>query len=391
MYTCNGTDAQNFTLGADHTVHVMGKCLDVTKGGTENGTLVQLYQCNNADSQEWAPGPYPGTLKNPQSGRCLADPAGNRNPRTQVVIWDCKNIADQKWAATSGNVLPATQPVLPLGVGEQDYPTAASPGDVQGTGFPALYAASRSGRMIEYPGAAADGGLAQFTAPVSIGHVHRLADWWKLDSTADSIRPANGLTLNGGATVTADAARGSALALNGSTGYAATSGPVLDTSRSYTVSAWANLSSLSGNSTFVSQSGTSANGLQLYYSSGAQAFAFGHAHADNTEGDFTSAYGPDTGAQSPKTNTWFHLVGVFDAGTQQLRLYVNDDLAATAAYKGTVWNATGPVQIGRRIAVGRYGEYTAGKVADVQLFTEALTPGGVTSLGRNLPVPTQLG
>jgi len=44
-----------------------------------------------------------------------------------------------------------------------------------------------------------------------------------------------------------------------------------------------------------------------------------------------------------------------------------------------------------RIAVGRYGEYTAGKVADVQLFTEALTPGGVTSLGRNRPVPTQLG
>jgi hypothetical protein len=47
---------------------------------------VQLYQCNNTGSQEWAPGPYPGTLKNPQSGRCLADPAGNRNPRTQVVI-----------------------------------------------------------------------------------------------------------------------------------------------------------------------------------------------------------------------------------------------------------------------------------------------------------------
>ncbi|MET7455960.1 hypothetical protein ABZT03_29580 [Streptomyces sp. NPDC005574] len=69
---------------------------------------------------------------------CLADPAGNRNPRTQVIIWDCKNIADQKWTATSGNVLPAAQPVLPVGVGEQDYPTAASPGDVQGTGFPAL-------------------------------------------------------------------------------------------------------------------------------------------------------------------------------------------------------------------------------------------------------------
>jgi hypothetical protein len=274
--------------------------------------------------------------------------------------------------------------------GLRTYPTAASPGDVQGTGFPALYAASRSGRMIEYPGAAADGGLAQFTAPVNIGHVHRPADWWKLDGTADSVRPDNGLTLNGGATVTADASRGGALALNGSTGYAATSGPVLDTSRSYSVSAWADLSSLTANSSFVSQSGSNANGLQLCYSSGKHAFAFGHAHADDTEGAFTSAYGPTTGAQSPKTNTWFHLVGVFDADTQQLRLYVNDDLAATASYEGTVWKATGPLQIGRRIAEGRYGEYTAGKIADVQLFTEALTPGGVASLGRNRPVPTQL-
>ncbi|MEV6016630.1 ricin-type beta-trefoil lectin domain protein [Streptomyces sp. NPDC051997] len=391
MYICNGSDAQNFALGTDHTVHALGKCLDVVKGDTENGTLVQLYQCNNTGSQEWVPGPNPGTLKNPQSGRCLADPAGNRTPRTQVVIWDCKNIADQKWAAANGNVLPAAQSVLPVGIGEQDYPTAASPGDVQGTGFPALYAASRSGRMIEYPGAAAEGGLAQFTAPVSIGHVHRPADWWKLDGAADNVRPANGLTLNGGATVTADAARGSALALNGSTGYADTSGPVLDTGRSYTVSAWADLSSLTANSTFVSQSGTSANGLQLYYSSAAHAFAFGHAHADDTGGEFTSAYGPTTGAQSPKTNTWFHLVGVFDADTQQLRLYVNGDLADTAVYGGTVWNATGPLQIGRRLYEGSYGEYTAGKVADVQLFTEALTPGGVASLDRNHPVPTQLG
>jgi len=65
--------------------------------------------------------------------------------------------------------------------------------------------------------------------------------------------------------------------------------------------------------------------------------------------------------------------------------------SVVASYEGTVWNATGPLQIGRRIAQGTYGEYTAGKVADVQLFTEALTPGGVASLGRNRPVPAQLG
>ncbi|MFG3227215.1 ricin-type beta-trefoil lectin domain protein [Kitasatospora sp. NPDC048194] len=390
MYTCNGTDAQTFTLGADSTVHVMGKCLDVVKGGTDNNTAVQLYQCNNTGAQQWVPGPYPGTLKNPQSGRCLADPASNRTPRTQVIIYDCLNIADQKWAATSGNVLPAAQTVLPLGVGGKDFPTVASPGDVQGTGFPALYAGSGSGRLVEFPGAAAVGGLAQFAAPVSIGHVHRPTAWWKLDSTEDSVRTDGALTLYGTAAVVADPDRGSALALNGTTAFADTPGPAVDTSRSYTVSAWVRLTSLTNNSSFVSQSGTTGNGLQLYYSSGAHAFAFGHGHADDTAGAFTSAYGPTTGPLSPKTNTWYHLVGVFDADSQQLKLYVNDETAAAADYTGTVWNATGPVQIGRRKYQGFYGEYTAGRVADVQLFAEALTPGGVRSIGKDRPVPTQL-
>ncbi|KOV14812.1 hypothetical protein ADK60_28200 [Streptomyces sp. XY431] len=390
MYTCNGTDAQQFTLGADGSVHALGKCLDVKGGDTGNGTPVQLYQCNNSGAQQWAPGPYPGTLKNTQSGRCLADPAGNRNPRTQTIIWDCLNIADQKWAATTGNALPTAQKVLPLGVGERDHPTVASPGDVQGTGFPALYAGSRSGRLTEYPGAAPTGGLAAFGAPVGIGNVRQPSAWWKLDTTADSIRPSGGLTLTGGAALGTDPARGGVLTLNGSTGYAVTTGPAVDTGRSYTVSAWVKLTSLTDNSTFVSQSGTNANALQLYYSSGAHAFAFGHAHTDDTAGAFTSAYGPTTGALAPKTDTWYHLVGVYDADSADLRLYVNGEAAATADYAGTVWNATGPLQLGRRLYKGAYGEYAAGRIADVQLYPEALTAIGVASLDGKRPVPTRL-
>ncbi|MEV4615565.1 ricin-type beta-trefoil lectin domain protein [Kitasatospora sp. NPDC049258] len=390
VYTCNGTDAQQFTLGADGTVHVLGKCLDVAKGGTANNTLVQLYQCNNTASQQWVAGPYPGSLKNPQSGRCLADPAGNRNPRTQVIIYDCLNIADQKWAATSGNVLPAGQPVLPVGLGGRDYPTVASPGDVQGTGQPALYASTGAGRTVEYPGAAPAGGLAQFTAPVAIGYVHRPTDRWRLEDTSDSVRPANDLTLSGGAAIGTDPARGKALVFNGSTAYAATAGPVLDTGAGYTVSAWVNLSSLAENSTFVSQSGTNANGLQLYYSNWAKAFAVGHAHEDAKDATFSSAYGPSTGPLAPKVNTWYHLVGVYDATAQELRLYVDDQAAGTADYTGTSWNAAGPLQLGRRIYQGAYGEYAAGRIDDVQVFAEALTPGAVASLGHDRPVPTQL-
>ncbi|MFF3113444.1 LamG-like jellyroll fold domain-containing protein [Kitasatospora sp. NPDC057904] len=392
VWTCNGTNAQTVLRGTDNTLHVLGKCLDVTGGRTANGTAVQLWPCNNTDAQQWVPGPNPGSLKNPASGRCLADPSDNKNPGTRLAIQDCAASPGQNWAATTaGNALPGAQAVLPLGLGGDDYPTVGSPGDAQGTGNPALYAATTSGQIIEYPGAAPTGGTGRFDNPVTIGYLHQPVDWWKLADTTDSTRPANALTLNGGAATTTDPARGNALALNGSSAYAATAGPVLNTGSSYTVSAWVNLSDLKNNSTFVSQSGTTANGLQLYYSTWSHGFAIGHAHADDASGAFSSAYGPGDGPLSPKVNTWYHLVGVYDADRQQLRLYVNGQVAGVADYAGTAWNATGPLQLGRRLYQGSYGEYAAGRVGDVQVFDQALSPAGVASLGTSQPVPTQLG
>ena len=46
VYTCNGTSAQNWTPEPNGTLQALGKCLDVTGGGTANGTLVDLNACN---------------------------------------------------------------------------------------------------------------------------------------------------------------------------------------------------------------------------------------------------------------------------------------------------------------------------------------------------------
>ncbi len=46
LYTCNGTAAQQWTVGTDQTLRALGKCMDVTGAGTANGTKVQLYTCN---------------------------------------------------------------------------------------------------------------------------------------------------------------------------------------------------------------------------------------------------------------------------------------------------------------------------------------------------------
>ncbi|MFD9075763.1 ricin-type beta-trefoil lectin domain protein, partial [Streptomyces lasiicapitis] len=48
IWDCNGSDAQKWTLPGDGTVRALGKCLDVASSGTANGTLTQLWNCNGS-------------------------------------------------------------------------------------------------------------------------------------------------------------------------------------------------------------------------------------------------------------------------------------------------------------------------------------------------------
>ncbi len=96
IYTCNGTNGQQWTEEANGTVHADGSCLDVTGGGTANGTLVDLYSCNGTGAQVWQPQSN-GSLLNPQSGKCLDDTGWSTTPGTQVQIWSCSGGGNQAW------------------------------------------------------------------------------------------------------------------------------------------------------------------------------------------------------------------------------------------------------------------------------------------------------
>jgi predicted alpha-1,2-mannosidase len=96
IWTCNGTGAQNWTVGTDGTLRVLGGCMDVTNGGTTSGTLVQFYQCNGTGSQVWQPGSN-GSLVNPQSGLCLDDPGSSTTTGTQLQIYTCNGTNAQNW------------------------------------------------------------------------------------------------------------------------------------------------------------------------------------------------------------------------------------------------------------------------------------------------------
>jgi beta-glucosidase len=105
VYTCNGTNGQQWTAEPNGTVQADGKCLDVVGGGTANGTLVDLYTCNGTGAQDWVP-QSDGALLNPQSNACLDD-TGYGGSGTQVQIWSCGGTGNQDWtsaAAATGTV-----------------------------------------------------------------------------------------------------------------------------------------------------------------------------------------------------------------------------------------------------------------------------------------------
>jgi Ricin-type beta-trefoil lectin domain/Glycosyl hydrolases family 16 len=96
VYTCNGTNAQQWTVvAAGSTLHALGKCMDINGGGTADGTTVDLYDCNNTAAQVFIPQSN-GSLYNPQSGKCLDD-TGYGGSGTQLQIWDCTGNSNQKW------------------------------------------------------------------------------------------------------------------------------------------------------------------------------------------------------------------------------------------------------------------------------------------------------
>jgi len=94
LYTCNGTNAQTWTVGTDGTLQALGKCMDVAAASSANGTKVQLYDCNGTNAQRWTAG-TDGSLR--ALGKCLDATGVSSADGTPLQIWDCTGGANQKW------------------------------------------------------------------------------------------------------------------------------------------------------------------------------------------------------------------------------------------------------------------------------------------------------
>ena len=170
--------------------------------------------------------------------------------------------------------------------------------------------------------------------------------------------------------------------------HLATDAPVVRTDQSFSVSAWVSLASLPAkNVTVVAQDGAKRSGFYL----GARAFgANGVQWSFSVPDDDTDQAGrfAHTAISVPIADddigAWVHLVGVYDASAQQIRLYV-DGQPATPTARTARWQANGALTIGRGLWTNTglptsHTDFLTGSVDAVRTYAGVLTPDMVTRL-----------
>ncbi|WP_129307337.1 LamG-like jellyroll fold domain-containing protein [Streptomyces sp. L2] len=209
---------------------------------------------------------------------------------------------------------------------------------------------------------------------------------------------AKGATKAAGSSGTPDATAGSGVTFGGTgplgstdtaasfdgteNAYLDAGAPAVDTSKTFSVSAWVMLPALpTENMTVVSQDGTGQPGFELGYDVDTSSWTFRIPVSDmETLGTWKVS-----GAKAV-ANSWTHLIGVYDAELGKMMLYVNGVLVADDVQaRKTTWNATGPLQIGRKISLGGYVNQLKGSVADVKLHDRVIPPTEGQELGGIQP------
>ncbi|WP_433041774.1 LamG-like jellyroll fold domain-containing protein [Dactylosporangium sp. CS-033363] len=223
---------------------------------------------------------------------------------------------------------------------------------------------------------------------------------WKLDdgsgtTAVDTPYPGNPddvnkpltITGSGGMQWVADHAEdklehGTYLRSNGGYQRVSTSGPVVDTTRSYTVSAWARLTGSTlptTNEPVVTAAGTRVSAFNLSYGPTTQSWGFTVSTADNETTN--TSWVRAASATPARLGVWTHLAGVYDAGSKKAMMYVNGVKVAEKPVT-SVWKAGGPLDIGSVLWTGSSGTPFHGDIDDVRAYNRVVAPEEFVGLTR---------
>ncbi|MFJ6622095.1 LamG-like jellyroll fold domain-containing protein [Kitasatospora sp. NPDC091335] len=196
--------------------------------------------------------------------------------------------------------------------------------------------------------------------------------------------------LQGGATLGGPGVTGTGLGLDGVDDHARVALPPVLTTRSFAVAAWARLPKVKPghDAVVLSQAGTHSSPFSLYYSAADDRWVFGRYEQDATGATLVRALQGACGSGpclTPTGGEWAHLVGVYDAGTDKLRLYVNGYLAGESAYTASLYGS-GPLLIGAGSREGQKVDFLPGSVDEVRVYDRVVTGPEVRDLVQQRPL-----
>ncbi|MEU6122593.1 LamG-like jellyroll fold domain-containing protein [Streptomyces sp. NPDC047123] len=191
----------------------------------------------------------------------------------------------------------------------------------------------------------------------------------------------------GGITTGVAGIAGKAAQFNGTDGYAKigqTSGPHVNTSRSFTISAWAKLDKKPDTAAVISaQAGKERPGFELYYSSTYERWAVNQYSADAAEATPIRAMQSD--GEKAYVGEWAHLVGVHDTVANTLTLYVNGSRAGSVPLAGAFY-ADQSMYLGAGNYSGEVKNHFPGTIDDVRLLDRPVSTEEVGQMFQQRPL-----
>ncbi|MET3807479.1 alpha-L-arabinofuranosidase [Nakamurella sp. UYEF19] len=277
-----------------------------------------------------------------------------------------------QWYQLAG-VYDADRSTLSLYVNGQLQQTTAAPSGWAATGHLVIGRGKYGANPVDFVNGAIDDVRAYSGAlsPAAVAQLS-LAGGWRLDegtgtvAADDSENHADG-TLSAGATWTTGVVGTHAVLFNGTSGAIETQKPVFDSSRSFSVSAWARVDAADGFRTIASVDGTNISGFYLQRRNDGK-WAFARLAGDTTGDPAATVVESTTPAV---VGSWTQILGVYDSVGKTITLYVNGVTQGSAAYT-TGWNATGHFVIGRGRYYGGPVDFFAGAIDDVHAYPVAL-------------------
>ncbi|SEF27513.1 Concanavalin A-like lectin/glucanases superfamily protein [Amycolatopsis pretoriensis] len=160
-------------------------------------------------------------------------------------------------------------------------------------------------------------------------------------------------------------------------GYATTSAPVVDSSQSFSISAWVKPTDANFY-TLAAQMGTKGNAFQLSMSD--LNIGLGMSTSDSAD-PAAAGWRWATAPVASHAGVWTHVTGTYDAVAGKERFYIDGALTGEVTIAaGTTWRGTGPFTVGK-VADQDLGVYK-GSIDQVQVWDRALPAAEVAGLAN---------